>query len=123
MYCYKAESKVEAWEDEKAVDLAANAGTVWLYEALLHHPQRTTDPAQATLFVLPIESFVSEKLRKTCNRKDHARRAKDITKLLAKAPYLLRNGGAGAFLSRSGEEERRRRRSGRRRRRRRRPHH
>ena len=45
-------------QDERWPELAQNTGQLWVHEALAVHPRRTLDPAEADLFVVPLESCV-----------------------------------------------------------------
>ena len=96
--CYYEENYPwQAWEDERWVELAQNTGALWVHEALKRHPQRTTTPSEAALFVLPIDGYISDKLRKPCNGRDHSQRMQDIAREIKKSPYYARRRGAGEW--------------------------
>lgn len=70
MNCYRREHRgVYPWDDETEPELAQNTGHVWIYEALRHHPLRTRRPDEAALVVLPVETFVSSRLKNSCEGK------------------------------------------------------
>ena len=108
--CYIAEFGIEPSHDERRHEMAQNTASVWLHEQLKTHPLRTMNPAEADLFILPIEAYVSATLNKPCdtglaNHADptereattegstHAERISAIIDALSKSNWWQRHNG------------------------------
>jgi hypothetical protein len=64
--CYQDEYGTDPWIDERRHEMAQNTASLWLHESFKRHPLRTLDPEEASLFVMPIETYVSASLNKPC---------------------------------------------------------
>ena len=90
--CYRNENgRVAPWEDERWPELAQNTGQLWVHEQLAGHPARTTNPAEASLFVVPLESYVSGKLKFACRGTDHKERMRRAARAVAESPHFKKN--------------------------------
>lgn len=67
--------------------------SVWIYEALKRHPLRTLDPSSADVFVVPIETFISAKLKRPCAGRTHAQRMREIAAVIENSPFMSDSGG------------------------------
>lgn len=70
-----------------------NTLQLWVHEALARHPRRTHDPSKARLFVVPVESYVSGKLKMPCRGTDHQMRMRRAAKAVATSLNFKKNGG------------------------------
>ena len=80
-------------------------GEVWIHQALLRHPLRTTDPEQASLFYVPLYATVSSDSEPLlgsleCNGTTHMERVDGALDFLEKeSKYFMRFGGADHFIA------------------------
>lgn len=73
--------------------MAQNTGSVWIYESLREHPLRTRDPSKASLFVVPVDAYVSVNLNQPCNGKLHEERSLDVVEALRASEHFRRHWG------------------------------
>ena len=75
---------------------------MYLHDLLLAHPQRTMDPASATLFYLPVYEYAST-LAGRCRQTDHKQRMFRAAVTLAESQWFRRRAGYDhVFVSNAG---------------------
>ncbi|CAN0371235.1 unnamed protein product, partial [Laminaria digitata] len=97
--CYRdGHGGLPPWQDERA-DMAQDMGEIWLHRALLIHPWRVLDPADADIFFVPLYPVLSYKLLVadgvTCGGLTHNERMTRAIKALSReSTQFNRFGGA-----------------------------
>lgn len=101
--CYVDRHGVSPWRHEEE-EHAQNMAEVWVHQALLRHPMRTRDPAEASLFYIPLYVTVSSDATPQLGNLDcenethHERMDRALDFLETESKHFMKFGGANHFF-------------------------
>lgn len=101
--CYVEKHGVSPWRHEEE-EHAQNMAEVWVHQALLRHPMRTRDPAEASLFYIPLYVTVSSDATPqlgnlVCENETHYERVdRALDFLETESKHFMKFGGANHFF-------------------------